>query len=104
MNTKLFRILTLAVIGASFTGASTVAKAGGWEDRYEAAIHRAERRIQELRSDKREAAEHHDWRAVKKIDRNIDHLYDVIKIDRAERDRNRDRHGDRDRDRDGHRG
>ncbi len=100
MKTKLFRVFALAVIGASFIGVSSVASAGGWENRHDREIHRAECRIDDLRVAKDRAADHHDWRAVRRIERDIDRQQDIIRHERREleRERDRDRHWDRDRD------
>lgn len=95
MNTKMIRALALGLVCASLVGASTVASARGWDDWRQREIHRAERRIDELRRAKDRAVDHHNWREVHRIEVAIDRERDIIRRDR-EHDRDRERDHSRD--------
>lgn len=82
MKTNIFRSVVAGLAILSFVGASSSAMAGGWGDWRDREIHRAERRIDQLRVERDRAADHHRWREVKRIDAAIDHQRDIIRRDR----------------------
>ena len=82
MKRSLFRALAISIIGASFVGVSGVASARGWDDGRAREIHRAERKIDELKVARDRAQDHHNWREVRRIDAAIEHERYIIRRDR----------------------
>ncbi len=90
-KTKMIRTVVASLACLAFVGVSGMASAGGWDDRHDREIHRAERRIDELYRAKARAEDRHNWREVRRIESDIRREREILRRER-DRDRDHDRH------------